>query len=427
MVRDVCRWQGMGFEIDVAGAVAVVLRFAHVLAAIMWIGDSLLFTWIELSLVRPVRSRDPDGLLGTLDMLHGGGVFHLEKRVLHPEAIPERLHWFKWQSYTTWLTGFLLLATLFYGGEAGTLIDPTKTSLPNFAGALLSLAGLVGGWLVYDILWRSPLRRHAVAAIAVSFLVLMAVAWAYSLAFNGRAMFLQIGAMLGTMMSANVFFHIIPNQRKFMAALRAGRPHDLNLSRNAKERSLHNHYMTFPVLFLMLSAHFPQLCGAAWNVAVLGVLIPGLALVKFLMNARHFFRHWLPVLCGVVVAGSAVIAVLLALPSALAARSGGTPPVAQGRQLFVSKGCAACHVEGSSQLAPELAGIFGTRQALRGGGEAVVDEAYIRESILHPHVRVVEGYAPAMPPYQGRLTEAQMEALVQYVRSLTPEASPPPP
>lgn len=411
---------------DWLATLGILLRFVHVLAAIMWIGNSLLFTWMELSLVHPRKGRDPDDLLGTLDMLHGGGVFHLEKKVLHPGAIPERLHWFKWQSYTTWLTGFALLAALFYAGQGDALLDASKSRLPGSAAVWLSLAGLAGGWLVYDALWNSMFKDRPLRGIVLSLAGLTATAAFYNQFFHGRAVYLQIGAMMGTLMSANVFFHIMANQRRFMAALREGKPHDLELGKQAKRRSLHNHYLTFPVLFLMLSAHFPQLYGAEWNVAVLAVIVAALMLVKHLMNMRHHYLNWLPALGCTVFASIGILSVLLTLPPALQAAGWGRPPAPTeaGRRLFISQGCAACHMEGSSQIAPSLAGLYGQEQTLESGGSARVDDAFIRTAILEPQKQVARGFAPSMPSYRERLTTAEIDELVSYIRSLTRQPSP---
>lgn len=408
---------------DLLATLGILLRFVHVLAAIMWIGNSLLFTWMELSLVPPRKGRDPDDLQGTLDMLHGGGVFHLEKRLLHPQAIPEHLHWFKWQSYTTWLTGFSLLAALFYAGGGNTLLDASKTALPQGAAILLSLGGILGGWLLYNSLWNSPVNTRPGWGIAISLGGLMAAAAFYNQIFNGRAVYLQIGAMMGTAMSANVLFHIMTNQRRFMAALREGKPHDLDLGRQAKRRSLHNHYLTFPVLFLMLSAHFPQLCGAEWNVPALGVIIATLMLVKYLMNARHHYANWLPALGCTVISALGVVSVLITLPSALHAAgwSGPAMPVQKGRQLFVSLGCATCHMDGSSQIAPALAGIYGRPQALESGETALVDDEFLKTAILEPQRQIARGFAPAMPSFKDRISDPQLSDLLAYLRSIGPK------
>lgn len=397
----------------------VLFRFVHVLAAIMWIGNSLLFTWMELNLIKPdpEKGRDPD-LLGELDMLHGGGVFHLEKRLMRSDAIPERLHWFKWQSYTTWITGFVLLVALFYT-NGSSLLDATRTSLSPAAAVGLSIAGIGGGWMVYDSIWRSPLKKAPLAGIALSLFVLFAAAVFFGTIFNGRALYLQIGAMMGTYMSANVFFHIMGNQHKFMRALRAGQEHDLELGKRAKMRSLHNHYMTFPVLFLMLSAHFPRLYAAEWNVPILIVVVLALMGVKHLMNSRYHFKPWLACIFGTVSLAGGLIGLFLYLPEARAAVSGNTaldPAIAAGKKVFETKGCAACHMQGASQIAPTLHGIYGTLQEMADSSQILVDEAYLRSSILEPQAHVVKGFAAAMPSFKGVLSDGELNQVIHYLK-----------
>lgn len=402
---------------DFVGWVAVVFRFVHVLAAIMWIGNSLLFTWMEFNLLKPGKDDDKN-LLGTLDMLHGGGVYHLQKLTLRPGAIPVPLHWFMWQSYTTWISGFVLILTLYSIGGGSFFLDASKSTLPGAVAVMISLGGLIGGWVVYDQLWRSPLRNVPWLAVSLSLGLLFSAAFFFNTVFNGRAVYLQIGAMMGTMMSANVFFHIIANQRKIMAALEAGHPHDIELGKAAKSRSLHNHYMTFPVLFLMLSAHFPQLYSAPWNVAILAVIVISLMIVKLLMNLRYRFADWLHMLGGTVLLAFAAIYIFLALPSVMQPASGADAIATAGKQVFLGQGCAACHMQGSSELTPQLHGVFGTVQVLSDGTDVMADDAYIRESITHPQARIVKGYAAAMPAYANVLSAEQLDQLVAYIRSV---------
>lgn len=403
-------------ESEIAGWFAVIFRFVHVLAAIMWIGNSLLFTWMELNLVAPAaegRKARPD-LLGHLDMLHGGGVFHLEKRLIDPKAIPVPLHWFMWQSYTTWISGVLLMIVAFYAGGGTALLDATRSSISGGTAIALSAGGILAWWLAYDTIWRTKWKDIPVVAVPASFALLMAAAHFFSGHFNGRALYLQLGAMLGTAMSANVFFHIIRNQKKFMTALKAGEPHDLKYGKQAKMRSMHNHYMTFPVLFLMLAAHFPQLTSADRAVPVLAVVIGALMAVKHLMNARYHFKHWLAALFGTLAAAAAAIALLL-LPAMAEGKV--LTPAEQGRKLFVGQGCAACHQAGSSQLAPDLAGISGSQRTLADGSMVPADDAYLLESIRQPQSKVVKGYAAAMPSY-AHLPEEDLAWLLEYMKSL---------
>jgi uncharacterized membrane protein len=391
---------------------SVIFRFVHVLAAIMWIGNSLLFTWMEFNLIPPkTPSKGPDPeLLGHLDMLHGGGVFHLQKRVINPAAIPTPLHWFMWQSYTTWISGILLMVSVFYIHGGAALLDSSKSDLPAWGAIGLSAGGIIGWWILYDSIWRTKLMDKPWIAVPLTISLILVSAYLFSQHFNGRAVFLQIGAMLGSAMSANVFFHIIRNQKKFMANLLAGRDHDMKYGMQAKRRSMHNHYMTFPVLFLMLSAHFPQLTRAEHPIAVLGVVIIALMAIKHLMNSRYHFRHWLVSIFGVLMTASVAIGLLISPSQAADASS-------SGARLFVSQGCAACHQTGTDQLAPDLQGIFESTRLLADGSSVLADEIYLRRSILEPQAQVVKGYAAAMPPY-AHLAEEQIDQLVGYLKSL---------
>jgi uncharacterized membrane protein len=399
-------------ESEIAGWLSVVFRFVHVLAAIMWIGNSILFTWMELNLIAPEpgEAEEKPDLLGHLDMLHGGGVFHLEKKIINPQAIPVPLHWFMWQSYTTWISGVLLLVSVFYIHGGAALVDATKTDLTGWRAIALSVGGIVGWWLIYDSIWKTKLKEKPAIAVPLTLALILAAACLFNQYFNGRAVFLQIGAMMGSSMSANVFFHIIRNQKKFMRSLLAGQPHDMKYGKQAKLRSMHNHYMTFPVLFMMLSAHFPQLTSATRNVPVLGVIIVALMAVKHLMNSRYYFKHWLASIFAVFIAACVLIGAFLATPSGKITASG------EGAKLFVSQGCAACHQAGASQLAPELKGIFKSTQTLADDSKIIADEAYLIDSIKQPQHRIVKGYAAAMPTLP--LSEQQIDQLVAYLKSL---------
>lgn len=398
-------------ESEIAGWLSVVFRFVHVLAAIMWIGNSILFTWMELNLIAPDKKNPQPDLLGHLDMLHGGGVFHLQKRVINPAAIPVPLHWFMWQSYTTWISGVLLLVSVFYIHGGSSLLNPVSMGLQGWQAIALSVGGIVGWWLIYDTIWRTKLKQLPWLAAPLTLTLILAAAVLYNQYFNGRAVFFQIGAMMGSAMSANVFFHIIQNQKKFMRSLLAGLPHDMKYGKQAKLRSMHNHYMTFPVLFMMLSAHFPQLTSAGRNVPILGVIIIALMTVKYLMNSRYYFKHWLASIFATFIIACVFIGLLIAAPTGRA-----TGAVQEGGRLFVSQGCAACHQAGASQLAPGLKGIFNSTQILTDDSKIIADEAYLRASIKQPQVQVVKGYAAAMPALP--LTEVQIDQLVAYLKSL---------
>ncbi|MEO5915984.1 MAG: urate hydroxylase PuuD [Luteolibacter sp.] len=401
-------------ESEIAGWLSVVFRFVHVLAAIMWIGNSLLFTWMELNLIapQPDETGEKPDLLGHLDMLHGGGVFHLQKRIINPQAIPVPLHWFMWQSYTTWISGVLLLVSVFYIHGGAALVDATKTDLTGWRAIALSAGGIVGWWLIYNTLWNTKLKDHPKITVPLTLVLLIAAAFLFKQYFNGRAVFLQIGAMLGSSMSSNVFFHIIQNQKKFMKSLLAGLPHDMKYGKQAKTRSMHNHYMTFPVLFMMLSAHFPQLTSAAQNVPILAVILIALMAVKHLMNSRYYFKHWLASIFATFILACFLIGSLLAMPDPTTKASG----VSDGAKLFVSQTCANCHLAGGSPIAPDLKGIFGSTQIMADDSKILADETYLRSSIKQPQLHVVKGFAPAMPALP--LTDEQVDQLVAYLKSL---------
>jgi len=397
----------------------IVFRFIHIVAAIMWIGNSLLFTWFEINLL---EDEENSGSLGHMNMLHGGGVFFLEKRVVNPDEIPARLHIFKWQSYTTWISGFILLVSVFYTRGGTLLLDPSKTELVGSMGMVISVASLIGGWLFYDLVWRSRLRNYRRTGLMVCFVALLVYGSWLDTVFNGRAVYLQLGAMLGTMMSANVFFHIMTNQKKMMDALREGKPHNLKLGKQAKTRSLHNHYITFPVIFLMLSAHFPSTYASDRSIPIAAVIIVGLVIIKHMMNSYRTNPRWKELILVTFLAGAALTYALITIPPVFGGAETAvqlSPEAESGRQLFNSTGCQACHLPQSGTIAPSLHGLMGREREFVDGTTLVADEAYVRESIKESAARVVKGYAPAMPPYATVLQEEQLDHLVAYIRSLS--------
>lgn len=283
----------------------VLLRGAHVVAAIMWIGDSFLFMWMDASLRRPRPGREGD-VAGEMWMTHSGGFYEVVKhRTL--AALPEHLYWFMWQSYSTWLTGMLLLVVVFGLGGRAMLLGP-DSGLSHGAAFALALAVLAAGWLLYEALCRLPgLRGPAFAAVGLA--VIGVAAFALTRVFTPRAAFLLVGAATGTLMTANVFFVIIPGQARMLAATREGRPVDASHGARAKARSTHNHYLTLPVLLLMLSNHFPALWGAPHAWAVLTLLFVIGAGVKRFMNELGA-TPW-PVLAGTLAALAGAVALTL--------------------------------------------------------------------------------------------------------------------
>lgn len=265
----------------------IIGRFAHVMVAILWIGNSMFFTWLTLSFRAPKIPED--GVDGEVWMLHGGGFFHVKKRPLETRFVPKTLHWFKWESYTTWLTGMFMMIVVYYSSDAILLVAPNSTVTPLFA-IHLGVISLALGWIIYDLLWRTNIRHSPELGVAISLVILMGVTALYLEYFSTRGAYIHIGGLLGTLMAANVFFHIIPGQKKMMAAVEKGLTPDPAWSKHAKTRSLHNHYMTFGVLFFMLSNHFPTVHGhpltAVWVLLILLITV----LIKYILN---FELPWL--------------------------------------------------------------------------------------------------------------------------------------
>ena len=261
---------------------AFALRWLHVVTAIAWIGSSFYFIALDLGLRKAPDL--PAGAHGEEWQVHGGGFYHIRKYLVAPATLPEHLTWFKWESYATWLSGFALMCVVYYAGADLYMIDPSVMELSRLGAIALSIASIAFGWIVYDLLCRSPLGRSTTGLMLLLYVVLVAMAWGYTQVFTGRAAFLHLGAFTATIMSANVFMIIIPNQKKVVAALLAGQTPDPSLGAQAKQRSLHNNYLTLPVVFLMLSNHYPLAFATQYNWAI--------ASLVFLMGVtiRHFFN-----------------------------------------------------------------------------------------------------------------------------------------
>jgi uncharacterized membrane protein len=268
---------------------ALAGRWIHMITGIAWIGSSFYFVWLDNHLHKPAREEDvARGVGGELWSVHGGGFYHAQKYKLAPPQLPATLHWFYWEAYSTLLSGLFLLGLLYYGQAAIYLIDPQVAALSPPAAIATGIAFLAGGWLVYDGLCRTPLAQRPLLLAALVALLLSAAAWGLCQLFSGRGAFIHFGAMLGTIMVANVFFVIIPGQRRTVKALGEGRaPNPLDGQRG-KLRSVHNTYFTLPVLFTMISNHYAMTFGAKWNWLVLIALCAGGALIRAWFVARHF-------------------------------------------------------------------------------------------------------------------------------------------
>ena len=286
----------------------LTFRWVHVLAGIMWIGNSLLFNWLDRNL-RPSARAAPE-VYGDIWLVHSGAFYFVEKTSLAGQGMPRPLHWFKWQAYTTWLSGAALLVVVYYAGGRALLTDPARVNITPAAAIGVAIGSIVVGWLVYDVLWRFVAPRSATAAGVASIVALVMIVYILTSVLSGRAAFLHVGALLATIMAGNVAMTIMPSQRMLVAAVAAGRAPDPALAIAAKTRSIHNNYLTFPVIVLMVSNHFPGIYGRPRSWVLLLVLIAIGAAVRHILNVRFTFRPWTPALCLTVAVGFAVLFVV---------------------------------------------------------------------------------------------------------------------
>jgi uncharacterized membrane protein len=273
--------------------VEFAVRWLHVITAIAWIGSSFYFIALDLGLHRDRNLAS--GADGEEWQVHGGGFYHVQKYLIAPDKMPSDLVWFKWESYSTWLSGFALLAIVYYIGGDLYLIDPAKADISVLQGAMISVASLGFGWVVYDQLCKSRLGENSTGLMLLLFVILIGMAWFYTQVFTGRAALLHLGAFTATLMSGNVFFIIMPNQRIVVADLIAGRKPDAKYGKIAKQRSTHNNYLTLPVIFLMLSNHYPLAFAIDYNWIIASlVFLMGVTIRHYFntLHARKGDPHW---------------------------------------------------------------------------------------------------------------------------------------
>jgi uncharacterized membrane protein len=390
-------------------------RWVHLITGIAWIGASFYFVWLDNHLLPPVdESLARKGVGGELWAVHGGGFYNAQKYRVAPEVLPHSLHWFYWEAYSTLLSGFLLMGLLYYAQAEIYLIDPRVAALSKPQAIAISLGFIVGGWLVYDAFCRSPLVRRPTWLAAVIALLSCAAAYGLCHLFSGRGAFIQFGAMLGTIMVANVFFVIIPGQREMVRAKREGREPDSQSGLRGKLRSVHNTYFTLPVLFTMISNHYALTVGARRNWLVLiGICAAGVLIRVYFVN-RHKRRlrggktsPW-PALFGVLIL--AAVAAALAPRTAAPKIAAASTPAAEFNavQLIVAERCVPCHADRPTQP--------GFSTAPKG---LVLDTP---EAIL-AHVTVIapQVQAGAMPIGNlTRMTDSERSRLLDWIRDGAP-------
>ena len=316
----------------------LVVRWLHVTAAIAWVGASFYFIALDQSLRAPRREgAEAEGVGGDAWEIHGGGFYRIEKYRIAPRTLPAPLAWFKWEAYTTWLTGFALMVLLYYVDPSQYLIDPNRPHLQGWELVTASLAIIIFGWLAYDLLARSIASERVLTVALIVLTVVIAALSGYL--FSPRGAFIQVGATLGTWMAANVFFVIIPGQRALVAATAAGTALDPGPGIRGKQRSVHNNYLTLPVLFAMISQHFPFTYGhdSSW-VVLLAFMALG-ALVRHAFNLRHQGRDIRRTLAVAFAGGVALIVALAPQPQAAGLTAADFPAV---QQVFGAR-CVTCH------------------------------------------------------------------------------------
>jgi len=329
----------------------LLVRWLHIITGIAWIGASFYFVWLDNTIRLPAPGSDlaAKGVAGELWAVHGGGFYNPQKYLVAPATLPKELHWFKWEAYSTWLSGFALLFIVYYLNAQAMMVDRGVADLTSWQAVGIGLGSLVLGWLVYDLLCKSPLGRHDLAFGAVIFGFLVAASYVLTHLLSGRAAYLHIGAMIGTIMVANVAHVIIPGQRKMVNAMMAGQKPDPVYGIRAKQRSVHNNYFTLPVLFLMISNHYAMTYRHQHAWAVLAVIMAAGVLIRHFFNLRHKGRvEWKYPAAGVALL--AVLAVLIA-PKGPGAAQPGVDSAAQFAQVktIVAQRCVACHAAHPTQ------------------------------------------------------------------------------
>jgi uncharacterized membrane protein len=325
------------------------LRWLHVVAGIAWIGSSFYFIHLDYSLKK--REGLAPEAYGEAWQVHGGGFYNMVKYLVAPARLPAELTWFKWEAYATWVSGFALVVAIYYANAGLYLISPEVLDVPPATGIALSAGGLVLGWIVYDALCRSPLGRNEAVLAATGFVLLTALAWVSTRLFSPRGAFMQMGALIGTIMAANVLMVIIPGQRKVVADLIAGRAPDPVHGRRGKQRSTHNNYLTLPVVFVMLSGHYPLAYATRWSWVIFALLLVMGGTIRHFFNLRHqgkpspWWTWGAAAACALVIVWLSTLGPAgAAVPRGAKGAEAATAPVTfqQVEEIVISR-CSMCH------------------------------------------------------------------------------------
>ena len=369
---------------------SLMFRWLHVVAAMGWIGSSFYFIHLDLSL--KLGHDLPEGVQGEAWQVHGGGFYRIVKYLVAPATMPDELTWFKWEAYTTWLSGFALMVVVYYLDAELFLVDKSVLDLTPLQAGLFSFASLALAWLLYEAACRTGLARHELAFACGGYVFLVALTYAFTHVLSGRGAFNQIGALIGTIMVANVFLVIIPNQKKIVAALLAGQSPDPKLGKAGKERSVHNNYLTLPVIVLMISNHYPLLFATRFNWAIVAIVLALGPIIRHFFNERHAGRKSPWWVWGAAGLGMIAIGLLSAAgPREIKTGSLAVEPTFANVQEIILSRCSMCHA-----AEPVWDGILTAPRGIR-----LDDEDHIRRNAKL--IGRNAGWASAMPP--GNVTE----------------------
>ncbi|NVD99236.1 urate hydroxylase PuuD [Massilia sp. BJB1822] len=365
----------------------LLVRWLHMITGIAWIGASFYFVWLDNSIRPPASGSElaQKGVSGELWAVHGGGFYNPQKYLVAPAELPKELHWFKWEAYSTWLSGIALLTIAYYFNAQAMMVDKAVADLSSLQAVGIGIGFLIVGWIVYDLLCRSPLvKREGWLGLTV-FALLTGAAWVLTHLLSGRAAFIHIGAMIGTIMVANVAMVIIPGQRKMVQAMQAGGLPDPSYGIKAKQRSVHNNYFTLPVLFIMISNHYAMTYRHPQAWLVLALIMAAGVFIRHFFNLRHKGRvEWRYPVIGVALLLAVAVAIAPSRPAAVAAAA---DPEAQFRQVkaIIDQRCVSCH-----SAHPTQAG-FATAPA----GMVLDTPQQVRQHAMQIHKQAVE--LKAMP------------------------------
>ena len=382
----------------------LLARWLHFVVGIAWIGSSFYFVWLDNHLQEPASESDAEqGVGGELWSVHGGGFYHARKYRVAPGELPRTLHWFKWEAYSTWLSGIFLLALIYWYGAEIYLIDPAVADLSPLTATAIGAGFIVAGWIVYDLLCKSMLgRNETVFALTLMALVIV-LAWSLCQWFGGRGAYMHFGAVLGTIMVANVYFVIIPGQRRMVEATKRGAAPDPQDGIRAKQRSIHNTYFTLPVLFVMISNHYAMTYSHAYNWAILAAVTLAGALIREYFVARHKGRA-----SPLTVVAAAILMLAVAVVMAPAQDDAKGPPVSLSAvSEIMQERCVSCHAEAPTHPA------FPSAPA----GVILESAAQIESDAQRIHQQTVITRAMPIGNLTG-ITEAERRLIDRWYRSL---------